>query len=388
MKNNKSNTVVLGLFIILFLSTDINAFYMIDIPIYTQQGNHTCWAACSRMVIGAYGYNESENTIVSWVYGVWKDTGNFLYGTLTSVDGVIYEFGGNPGTQVFAAVPTPDDVVLYMEMRRPIIAYWREKSGLRNGHMVVIKGYYQEIPNINTPTNLFILFNEPKTGRELELSYAEFKNNNVYSWEDAINIITQAPYLTTGIAPGEYVKINKNTSTTVISQSLPTITFNAQKGGPHIPVTWYWKLFFTHANGDYLAASWTNPSTSFQSTWNLPNIVLPSNYPWQYNFNGHIYGKVTVYVDDMAGPPGHDDQILVTYVPNGPLYPGILVYANQTVSGTQPEVKAHELIIIENDQFLPGSNITFRSGEKINIGTGITIQNGSNVNFTVDPSIR
>lgn len=75
------------------------------------------------------------------------------------------------------------------------------------------------------------------------------------------------------------------------------------------------------------------------------------------------------------------------YIP-GNLYPGIVVYENKNITNTQPEIKAHQIVITQNDQILLGGNITFRAGEKIDINDGVDIQNGSYTNFIIDPSIR
>jgi hypothetical protein len=59
------------------------------------------------------------------------------------------------------------------------------------------------------------------------------------------------------------------------------------------------------------------------------------------------------------------------------LFPGTLVYENQIVTNPRPDVKAHELIITRNDQFAPGANISLKSGERIDITDGVTVQNGN-----------
>ena len=76
----------------------------------------------------------------------------------------------------------------------------------------------------------------------------------------------------------------------------------------------------------------------------------------------------------------HLDNVGVLYVPAN-LYPGYIIYENNTVSSARPEVKAHQMITTQNDQFLSGGNITFRAGERIDIKDGITIQNGSTDEF-------
>jgi hypothetical protein len=139
-------------------------------------------------------------------------------------------------------------------------------------------------------------------------------------------------------------------------------------------------------NEDYIANQWTSNSTSSSSTWSITGFSLPTSFQWYYNYDGKIPGRVELDVLDSDGYH-HLDNVGVVYVPTN-LYPGFIVYENNTVTSTQPEVKAHQVITTQYDQFLPGGNITFKSGERIDIKGGITIQNGSTTNFTIDPLIR
>ena len=75
------------------------------------------------------------------------------------------------------------------------------------------------------------------------------------------------------------------------------------------------------------------------------------------------------------------------YVPSD-LYPGVLIYEDQTISSSQPDVRVHELLIMQNDLFLPGSNINLKSGKRFDIRDGVTIENGSVTNLIVDPALR
>jgi hypothetical protein len=155
---------------------------------------------------------------------------------------------------------------------------------------------------------------------------------------------------------------------------------------PSHPVSWDWKLIFVHSGGDCVASSWTSTSTNSQLTWNISGFSLPTGYQWYYNYSGKIPGRVELDLQDSDGYH-HLDAINVIYVPSS-LYPGFVLYEDNTVSSTQPEVKAHQMIVTQSDQFLSGGNITFKAGEGIDIKDGITIQNGSTTNFIIDPSVR
>jgi hypothetical protein len=111
---------------------------------------------------------------------------------------------------------------------------------------------------------------------------------------------------------------------------------------------------------------------------------MPSNYDWIYQNDGRVAGRIEVICMD---PDYHFDAINIIYVP-GDIYPGILVYKDQVVNNNKPDVRAHQILIAENDNFMPGGNISLKSGGRIDIKDGITIGNGSQVDFIIDPSLR
>ena len=111
---------------------------------------------------------------------------------------------------------------------------------------------------------------------------------------------------------------------------------------------------------------------------------MPSNYYWKYSYDGEIVGQLEVVVHD---PEYHDDAINVVYVPDD-LYPGVLIYEDEVVTSSQPDVRAHELLFMRNDEVMPGADIAFKSGERIDVEDGVTIHNGVAVDLVVDPSLR
>lgn len=60
-----------------------------------------------------------------------------------------------------------------------------------------------------------------------------------------------------------------------------------------------------------------------------------------------VTGRMVIAVSFQKG---------IYYVPTN-RYSGTLIYENKTVSNLQNDVKAHELLIAKNDQFMPGANI-------------------------------
>ena len=382
---------MLGILLTLFTSNAYAARELVISP-YRQWGTNTCWAACSKMVLDAYQFYKTETDIRIWAFPPdGPDVTNQLSGTTKSTDKVLQNFGPiystftpfNAGTG--GGNISQSDLTLEIDRGRPILSGRLIADGSATGrkHMFLITGY----TGTGGSTAGKVIYNDPASGTRKEQTYAEFvRTGNDYIWYETLRLTTNPRVqIPTGTGPNEYVRINSGTAEITLSPQ--SLSYTAYKYGTHIPVNWNWKLIFPHSYGDCVVASWTVSGSNLQSTWNISNFVLPAGYQWKYNFDGKIPGRVEVLVNDNAGPPAHEDAINVLYRP-GVLYPGIIVYENNTISNIQPEVKAHELIITKNDQFLPGGNITFKSGERIDIKDGITIQNGSTTNFTIDPSIR
>ncbi len=254
---------------------------------------------------------------------------------------------------------------------RPIIAGIRLSGNI--GHVVVIRGYTGS-GGYNVGN---VIFNDPDPnlpGRR-EISYDDFvQNGTSWTWNETIRLITD-PRTPIPLGLDDWCRIYDG-GTTTITPSTTSLSYTAgfYNGDiwPTHPVSWEWKLIFVHSSGDCIARSWTSTSTGSELTWNITGFSLPSGYLWYYNYDGKIPGRVELDLLDSDGYH-HHDAINVVYVPSN-LYPGFVLYEDNTVSSTQPEVKAHQLIVTQNDQFLSGGNITFRAGERIDIRDGITIQ--------------
>jgi hypothetical protein len=210
------------------------------------------------------------------------------------------------------------------------------------------------------------------------------RTGNSWAWYETLRLFTNPREpIPLGIGPSHRVRLFDGDCTTEITQSPQSLSYRAYKYGDS-PVSWEWKLVFPHSGGEAVVASWNSNTSQKDLTWSIPNFSLPSYYDWSYRFDGKIGGRIEVICLD---PDYHDDAINVMYVPSV-LYPGVLIYEDKIISNTQPDVRAHELLIMQNDQFLPGGNINLKSGERIDIKDGITIENGSQTNLIVDSALR
>ncbi len=395
MKVISIQRIIVFCYFVLSFSIDIFAGKELIINPYRQWGSKTCWAACSYMILSAYqisGIGSDEMAIRRWAFPPnGPDTTNYMSGTPNAVDKILQYFGSiystftpfNPNTG--GGNISQSDLTWEIDKGRPALSGRLIADGSPTGrkHMLLIRGYTDS--GGSDAGN--VIYNDPANGQRLVQSYAEFvRRGNEYQWIESLRLTTNPRVpIPTGIGPKELVRIQSGTME--ITQSPQSLSYTALKTGDHVPVRWIWKLIFHHSYGECIAASWIVNSSSFQSTWNIPNFVLPSGYQWRYNYDGKIPGKVEVVVEDNAGPPTHEDAINVLYRPSV-LYPGTLVFENQVITNSQPDVKAHELIITRNDLFAPGGNISLKSGERIDITDGVTVQNGSTVNFKIDPSLR
>lgn len=335
------------------------------------------------MVLNAYGESEDQYDCASYAVSGRQEAVS-ISGKINSVDKVLaWASTGDIGTEYNQSTLYQNILTTALDLRRPVIAGIILSSNA--AHMVVITGY----------TNAGnVIFKDPSnayypTGRR-ELSYSAFAGTqgSSWCWNETLRLTT-APRKPIPLGINDWCRIYDG-STTTITPSTTSFSYTAALHSvelpPAHPVLWSWKLVFTTQNGDYVVNSWTSNSTSSTLTWNITGFALPSNLQWYYNYDGKIPGSVQLDVLDSDGYH-HLDNIGVFYVPVS-LYSGFIIYENNIVSNAQSEVKAHQMITVQNDQFLSGSNITFRAGERIDIKDGITIQNGSITNFTIDQSVR
>jgi hypothetical protein len=361
------------------------------IPSCTQELSNTCWAACSYMVLNAYGYSTTQEQIVIWATN-GANVGNGLIGSNHTVDQILVHFGSIfPGTFTetnddgYGNI-SKSDLSTEIATGRPIIANVRL---VLNGspHDLLIKGYTGSGGEDVTD----VIYNDPIDGQRKQKTYAAFvssSNPGGFTWKNTLRLATNPR---TPIPQGFYdwARISDG-GTTTITQSTTSLSYTAIFYNvdipPSHPVSWDWKLKFVHSEGDCIARSWTSTSTNSQLTWSISNFSLPSGYQWSYTYDGKIPGRVELDLLDSDGYH-HLDAINVMYVPSD-LYPGVLVYEDESVNNTRSDVRAHQLLIMQNDQFLPGGNISLKSGERIDIKDGIILNNGGLTNIIVDPTLR
>lgn len=230
-----------------------------------------------------------------------------------------------------------------------------------------------------------VIYNDPEYGTREVDTYAQFvRTGNSWAWYETLRLFTDPREpIPLGVGYGHRVRLFDSYCTQEITQSPQSLSYRAYKYGDS-PVSWEWKLVFPDMYGEVVVASWITNTSQYDLTWDIPTFVLPSDHNWKYRYDGKIGGRVEVICMD---PDYHDDAINVMYVPSD-LYPGVLIYEGQVVNNYQPDIRVHELLIMQNDQFLPGANINLKSGERIDIKDGITIENGSLTNLIVDPALR
>ncbi len=389
MKKQIHKNIFITVLFLVVIYTTINADLRLVIDPYRQWGTKTCWAAVSVMILNAYGYPQTdEKNVRCWAYPYPSsncdctmngptDLTNNLYGSTKSVESILKEFGTIKGEREYPLAQ--EEIYEQIKGGRPFIC------GLQNDdwtkHMVLGVGYVGSGGSNVTK----VIYNNPTYGKREEMPYIDFTVNDEFAWLETFSITT-SPRKPIPVGFEDYVRITNGTTT--ITPSTTSLAYTAKfqdLGTTTHPSYWGWKLIFFQPGADYIANTWTSNSTSAQLTWNISGFSLPAGQ-WYYNYDGKIPGRLEIDLGDSDGWH-HYDAIDVLYVPNN-LYSGNIVYENETVSNTQPEVKTHQMIITQNDQFLSGGNITFRAGETIDIKDGITIQNGSITNFVIDPSVR
>jgi len=392
---HKDKYFIASLLLSILIVSDIFTMTDMNIATYRQWGNNTCWAATCKMILDAYKYPKTETDIRNWAFPPnGQDVKNEIYGTTISCDRVLENFSAyyihvNYGYfDQWNSYLTKGEIITEINARRPILTGWRDLF-LLAGHMVLIRGF--------TGSGLLgdlgnVIFNNPSDGLRTVQSYEWFcqhtttNPDHIWNFTDWLKMTVGAKDpIPLGDGPNELVKIESGTYT--ITQSPQSLTYTAKKYGAHVPIRWKWQLVFVSTTGDCVVASWTNTNSNFASTWNIPNFTLPLGYQWVYNFDGKIPGRIELIVDDNAGQPSHEHALTVIYTPQS-LYSGYLIYENKTISNSQPDVKAHQRIFALNDKFNSGGNISLRAGEAINIGDGITVRNGSVVNFKIEPPLR
>lgn len=346
-----------------------------------QQNSLWCWAAACEMLFNAYKINIDQYDIALWAVSSENKT-NDMYGNQKQCNKILEHFGN-----IYTSYNSMSlyETTLYHEITagKPIIA----GIGLSDnsiGHVVLIIGYsgpgYNDIGDV--------IINDPSTELREAWPYdlfvkLESKGKVAWQWNETLRMIDlpKEP-IPLGIGTNHAVILFKDNSTTEFTQS-QSLSYYAHKNGDS-PISWSWKLSFPHSEGDAVVSSWNNTISQKDQTWNIPNFTLPSTHDWFYQTDGKIVGKIEV---ECLDPDIHRDHFIVEYIPND-LYPGVLSYENYTLTNSQPDVRAHQLLTIQNDQFLSGAEISFKSGECIKLNGEISIESGSEVKMVIDQSLR
>jgi len=388
----KNHSLLVLLILLAIPKVNVLADKHLEIGPIQQDKTNWCWAACCEMISDAYkmtrygnygSFNQYE--VATWAVNGNNST-NFLFGYPKSVDKVLEHFGPifsnptpyNPATG--GGNLTKYDIALEINQGRPFIAGWERTDA--PDHCVLVNGYTGS--GIGSDV-VKVKYLDPFYGDERSYTYAEFvQQGDFQKWKETLRFTTNPREpIPTGIGTAHVVLLQEYDCTEEITQSPQSLTFRAIKWGD-TPVSWEWKLVFPHINGDAIVASWNTSTSQDDLTWNITNFTMPSNYDWIYQNDGRVAGRIEVICMD---PDYHFDAINIIYVP-GDIYPGILVYKDQVVNNNKPDVRAHQILIAENDNFMPGGNISLKSGGRIDIKDGITIGNGSQVDFIIDPSLR
>lgn len=340
-----------------------------------QTGSLTCWAACCQMILAWWTITVSEDQIVEWATG-GADKTNFLQGGPDKACDLILKHFGRLDSYVSSGKGTMLEIESNININRPIIAAWASKTG-EPGHMLLIIGY-------DNKTNE-VYFIDPKRGAVLKCSIGLFQESDVHKWNGYLRMLT--PNNNPG--PFDGVCVYTDSAKIIVHQGTASSfdgKFVKASGSNAFVDSWDWTLRFFHSGGEYGAASITGLSGYDYCTWNVSGFTLPSGYLWNYNYNGEVVGDITVSVVDSDGYP-HSDTKTVFFTPQN-MFPGVVTYASQTVTTSQPDVEAHYRVELLYDQFQPGGDITFRAGQEINIGNGVTFENGTVVDFVIDPSLQ
>ena len=377
----------------IFMVQNIFSGLQLVISPYEQSGNHTCWAACSKMILDAYqiqdsyGASISEQEILNQAVD-GADVKNYLFGYSYSVDMILAYWGSiqsnptSPNSQGYGNL-SQLNLTAEIDDGRPIISQWDYSDGSED-HDVLIIGY----DGTGGSDAGKVIYNDPSLNNSENpkyLSYATFVQTGTSRWWYAtLRLTTNPDYpIPTPIGGSNWVQVNTG-GTTVVTPTTSSLSYSASSCCKSI--TWNWNLIFTDVNGPVVVASSSQPTdNSNTTTWNITNFAMPAGHQWYYNYNGKIPGRVELSATIES------EQIYdwkdVIFVPSV-LYPGYIVFANQTVSSSHADVKAHTSVSLTNDAITSTGNVSFKAGNKININDGVTIQNGSLTNFIIDQGLQ
>ncbi len=378
MKNLMNRFQIIIAISILFSTVCITrAGNSLTIPAVEQFKSNLCWdAACYMVLVYYYPFKTFWQTDIMTYGTQGENRGNtFTYAPTGdhACNEVLINFGP-VSSQVVGGNLTFTQLKTEIDGGRPIMVGWKIPGDANIiGHAVLIKGY----------TSSNVVYNDPADGGEhSDLTYADFVDNNVHTWDESL-VMTSLPPWITGV--NDYVKITSGPSGFTYPGSSSTYTCAFTGVPPCNASSFNWSIGFEYAGGTYTVANATRLGSNY-STWLVQSFTLPAGYPWLRKDNGLVMGKVLVTTTDSDNIP-HSDFLMLTYAEQNP-YPNYIYFENQTVSSSQPDVTAHNGVSLTNDVITSGGSVSIKGGNSITINDGVNIQNGSTVNFIVDPNLQ
>ena len=148
----------------------------LSISLYGQEKSKWCWAACAQMVAEYYGYQKSQNSIVTYVKGDADNDGAtdtevieaLEYATSTTTNGTTTHLN-------FTALTTFSEDLIYQKLKsgHPVIIKTHDQSSL-GYHVSVVYGYE------GWGSDNLLLINDPwpvNAGAREAHSYTSYQNS-------------------------------------------------------------------------------------------------------------------------------------------------------------------------------------------------------------------
>lgn len=159
---------------------------LLNVPINTQDGWETCWAAISLSILQYYGINNLKKWTIRWWANGGIDGVVCLYQAPSgcpghAVDQILSHFG-NISTSPFDNSISFDDTKTLLSNDKPLIFRWEYTDG--SGHFLIIKGY---IGNL-------VYYIDPLYNTIQENGYDWIVESSQHSWTHTLRINTAPPF--------------------------------------------------------------------------------------------------------------------------------------------------------------------------------------------------
>lgn len=395
MKTLTNRSFSSGMFIFLLILNTVSTIFARELVITANRSemSNWCWAAVSQMVLSWYMVNKTQTEIVQKVYVLPDDETLPLYGNVgyLGVNKILEYYASDKIGRITHTngILSKSDIFTEINGNRPIPILGQNDFGSDpKYHIALIIGYVD-----NNPNNPIIIVNDPKPGRdggrkEIQLTYLQISAGD-WEWQETIRL-QKSGAGSVGVLSGVQIA-GADLFTYTQPASSRTYSGNFIRSSPGAinehPVEWTWSLLFYHTGGDYVVSSSVipNPNWGLTTQWTAPAFTLPQ-YQWLYNEDGSVKGALRLKCIDEVGIT-HRSATEVAYFKPNP-YPVTMAYVYNSISGALSEIKAHELVILQNLQINSNANVTFRAGSTIDIKEGVNIENGAVTNLIVDAGVR